>query len=74
MPATPELLDVSNRIVLEVRLLSGIAKTNGSLASLKDVVNLSQLNVSEEELKARWDSIPGLAASYQLENRVRFNR
>jgi hypothetical protein len=40
----------------------------------KNVVNLSQFNISEEELKARWNSIPGPAASYQLENRVRFNR
>ncbi len=59
---------VWERIIHEVTLLSGIAKANGSLVSLKDLVALTRTNLSEEQLESSWAAIPELAGIYELRN------
>jgi hypothetical protein len=68
LQTTPEPVHVWERLVYEVSFLSGIAKFNGSLVSLKDLVALTSTNLSEEQLKCWWEIIPELGRSYQLEN------
>ena len=52
----------------EISFLTGIAKANGSLLSLKDLVALTRTNLSEEQLKSWWTITPELAGSYELKN------
>jgi hypothetical protein len=59
---------VWERLIYEVSFLSGIAKFNGSLVSLKDLVALTSTNLSEEQLKCWWEIIPELRGSYELED------
>ena len=56
------------RIVAEVGILSGIARANGSLVSLKDLAALTCTNLSEEQIQSSWETIPELATSYDLKN------
>ena len=68
MQTTPEPVHVWERLIYEVSFLSGIAKFNGSLVSLKDLVALTSTNLSEEQLKCWWEIIPELRGSYELED------
>ena len=68
MQTTGEPLQVWDHIIYEVSFLSRIAKANGSLASLKDLVALTRTNLSEEQLESSWAAIPELAGSYELKN------
>ncbi len=61
-------LSLPDHVISEIRLLSGIAKANGSLISLKDIAALTHANLSKEQLEAAWPTIPGLATVYELEN------
>jgi ubiquinone/menaquinone biosynthesis C-methylase UbiE len=63
-----EPLQVWEHIIHEVNFLSGIAKANGSLVSLKDLAALTRTNLSEEQLESSWAAIPELAGSYELKN------
>ena len=68
MQTTREPLQAWEHIIHEVNFLSGIAKANGSLVSLKDLVALTRTNLSEEQLESSWAKIPELAGSYELKN------
>lgn len=68
MQTTHESFQVWEQIIYEIAFLSEIAKANGSVVSLKDLVALARTNLSEEQLKSSWAAIPELAASYELKN------
>lgn len=68
MQTTPEPPYLWECIIDEVAVLSGIAKANGSLVSLKDLANLTRTNLSEEQIQSSWETIPELATSYELKN------
>ena len=67
-------LSLPDNIISEIRLLSGIAKANGSFISLKDVVTLTDISLSEESLEAAWPEIPDLASLYELKNGLLIER
>jgi hypothetical protein len=69
-----EPTQVWEHIIHEVTFLSGIAKANGSLVSLKDLVALTRTNLSEEQLRSSWAIIPELATSYELKNGLILDR
>jgi hypothetical protein len=72
---TPKFsLTVADKAVSEIRLLSAIARANGSLLSLQDVVTLTDVNLTEEQLEARWHASPNLAKFYRLEDGFVFDR
>jgi hypothetical protein len=68
LQTTPEPLHVWEHIIYEISFLAGIAKANGSLLSLKDLLALTRTNLSEEQLKAWWAITPELAGFYELKN------
>ncbi len=68
MQATPDPLHVWEHLIYEISFLSGIAKVNGSLVSLKDLVALTRTNLSEEQLASWWAISPELAGAYELKN------
>jgi hypothetical protein len=59
---------VWDQIFDEISILSGIAKTSGSLVTLKDLAALTRTSLSEEQIRSSWETIPGLAVSYRLRN------
>ncbi len=68
MQTNPEPLHVWEHIIYEISFLAGIAKANGSLLSLKDLVALTRTNLSEEQLMSWWAITPELAGFYELKN------
>src|SRR5713226_8897298 len=68
MDLVSEHVVLSNSIISEIKLLSGIAKANGSLISIKDIATLTQLSLSEEQLEAVWSEIHDLVTLYELRN------
>jgi hypothetical protein len=68
LQTTREPWQIREQIVAEIAFLSGVAKANGSLVSLKDLAALTSTNLSEELLRSSWETIPELAASYELSN------
>lgn len=55
-------------VIAEIKLLSEIAKSNGSLISLGDISVLTHCDLSEEQLKSSWQANPDLANSFELHN------
>lgn len=68
LQTTLEPLHAWKQVIHEISLLTGIAKANGSILSLKDLVSLTRTSLSEEQLKSHWAIIPELASSYELKN------
>ncbi len=68
MQTTRERSQIWEDLIHEVNFLSGIAKANGSLVSLKDLAALTRTNLSEEQLESSWPRIPELVGSYELKN------
>ena len=68
MQTNPEPLHVWEHIIYEISFLAGIAKANGSLLSLKDLVALTRTSLSEEQLMSWWAITPELAGFYELKN------
>lgn len=68
MQTTHEPLQIWEHILSEIAFLSGIAYANGSLVSLKDLAALTSTNLTEDQITSFWDTVPGLAASYELKN------
>ena len=66
--ATEETIKVPDKTIAEIRLLSEIAKANSSLLSLQDIVELTRINQTENQLEANWPSLPGLARLYEVSN------
>jgi len=71
---TPEPLHVWERLIYEISFLSGIAKVNGSVVSLKDLVALTSTNLTEEQLKSWWAIVPELAGTYELRDGIIIDR
>jgi hypothetical protein len=59
---------IPDKTIAEIRLLSSIAKSNGSLLSLQDIATLTDVNLTEEQLQASWPTIRGLAETYELKH------
>lgn len=59
---------IPDKTVDEIRLLSLVAKSNGSLLSLQDIAALTDVNLTEEQLEAGWPTIPGLAETHELKH------
>lgn len=57
---------MSNRTVSEIRLLSEIAKLNGSRLSIGDVSNLTSTVLSEDQLREFWGISRALADEFEL--------
>ncbi len=55
-------------IVEEIAFLAGVARANGSLISLKELAALTRTNLSEDQIKSSWETIPELTSSYELKN------
>jgi len=68
LQTTREPSQIWEDLIHEVNFLSGVAKVNGSLVSLKDLAALTRTNLSEEQLESFWAGIPELAGSYELKN------
>ncbi len=68
LQTNPEPLHVWEHIIYEISFLAGIAKANGSLLSLKDLVALTRTSLSEEQLMSWWAITPELAGFYELKN------
>jgi hypothetical protein len=68
LQTTPEPPYLWEHIIDEIAVLSGIAKANGSLVSLKDLATLTRTNLSEEQIQSSWETIPELASSYELKD------
>jgi len=60
--------DGLERIVDEIGLLSEVARTAGSLLSLKELAELTRTQLSEEELEFWWEKTPSLATVYELKD------
>lgn len=68
MKTAYEYPPLPDRLVSEIKLLSDIAKANGSIISLREIAALTHSSLSEEELRTRWNTVPDLARSYELKN------
>jgi hypothetical protein len=74
LEASRESILVPNSVVAEIKLLSEIAKTNGSLISLGDISVLTHCDLSEEQLESSWLSNPELANAFELHDRYVIER
>lgn len=63
-----EPLPISERVIAEIQLLSRIAEANGSLVTLQDIVALTHIDLTREEIEARWPSISQLSSRFELRN------
>ena len=66
--AAEDRIKVPDKTIAEIRLLSEIAKANSSLLSLQDIVELTPINQTENQLEANWPSLPGLAKLFEVSN------
>ncbi len=57
---------LSDQLILEIQLLSSIARTNGSHISLRDIATLTSTSFSERELEEAWSSNPTLSSAYEV--------
>ena len=65
---SPDHARVWEKIFDEISILSGIAKTNGSIVRLKDLAALTRTSLSEDQILSSWETFPKLAASYRLKD------
>ena len=63
---SPNRAQVWEKILDEISILSGIAKTNGSNVTLKDLAALTRTSLSEDQIRSSWETFPNLAVSYRL--------
>ena len=56
------------QIFNEISTLSGIAKTNGSVISLRELASLTRTSLSEEQIRQAVETVPHIAVSYRLRN------
>lgn len=61
-----EPLPISDRVIAEIQLLSRIAEANGSLVTLQDIVALTHINLTREEIETHWPSVPQLSSRFEL--------
>jgi hypothetical protein len=66
---TTDALPVPDEIVYEIKLLSEIAKVNGSSISLKEAASLTT-DLSEGQLRAAWSITPELSTIYELKDGI----
>lgn len=63
-----ELSTTADTLFSEVKLLLRIAQYNGSLLSVRDLSNLTQTRLNEEQIAALWPSFQGLSEKFELKN------
>lgn len=61
-----EPLPISDRVIAEIQLLSRIAEANGSLVTLQDIVALTHINLTREEIETCWPTVPQLSSRFEL--------
>ena len=61
-----EPLPISDRVIAEIQLLSQIAQANGSLVTLQDIVALTHINLTREEIETHWPNVPQLSSRFEL--------
>lgn len=61
-----ELEALSERTVSEIRLLSEIAKLNGSRVSIRDISTLTSTVLSEDKLREVWGTSRALSSEFEL--------
>lgn len=66
METSRESTLVPYSVIAEIKLLSEIAKSNGSLISLEDISVLTHCDLSEEQLETSWQANPDLANTFEL--------
>ncbi len=74
MEASQAKLDISQQDVERIVILCKVAKINGAMLSLKDVVSLTTLNATEEELQRLWVSTDALNSGYSVNSGYIFER
>jgi hypothetical protein len=62
--ATP--IELSDRVLSNMKLFCDVARENGSTISLKDLIALTSIDCSEEELTESWESYAVLSSRYRV--------
>ncbi len=57
---------ISEKVVAEIGLLSKIAEAHGSLVTLRDIVALTHIDLTEEQIERQWQAVPDLAGRFEL--------
>lgn len=66
-------LHISEEKMEEIKLFCDVASANGSSLTLKDLIALSSLELTEEQLESGWECLPKME-EYGLEHGVIFGR
>ncbi len=66
MEASQAKLDISQQDVKRIAILCNVAKVNRAMLTLKDVLSLTTLDASEEELEMLWSSNEALNSAYSV--------
>ncbi len=74
MEASQAKLDISQQDVERIVILCNVAKVNGAILSLKDVVLLTTSNATEEELERLWVNNEALNSAYSVDSGYIFER
>lgn len=69
-----ELSTAAETLFSEVQLLLRIAHSNGSLLSVRDLSDLTQTRLNEEQIAALWPSVQSLSEKFELKNGYLFER
>ncbi|MBI3022665.1 MAG: hypothetical protein HYY68_02930, partial [Thaumarchaeota archaeon] len=67
-------LDISPQDVERIAVLCDVAKVNRAMLTLKDVVSLTNLDASEEELERLWVSNEALNSTYSVNSGLIFEK
>jgi hypothetical protein len=61
---------ISAQKVSSITLFCSVAKANGAAVSLKDLIQLTSLDVSEDQLEKAWSAQPYLASKYLIDGGI----
>ncbi len=74
MEASQVKLDISQQDVERIAILCKVAKVNRAMLTLKDVVSLTTLNASAEELEELWGSNEALNSAFSINSGFIFEK
>lgn len=74
MEASQAKLDISQQDVERIAILCKVAKVNRAMLPLKDVVSLTTLSASEEELEKLWGSNEALNSAFSINSGFIFEK
>ena len=66
--AGEDSVQIPDKTIAGIRLLSEIARANSSLLSLKDIVELTPIDQTEDQLVSNWPNLSSLATRYEVSN------